>query len=539
MRRLVDSSTADADVLEWAQGVVRYIPERDPDAAAQAFLSWTRSNMRYTEDPTNRESIKTPEAMVKEFLRYGRVTGDCVATVPVQSFRSVDGGGVRTLVATAEYLHELANGAARSPEMVLNHSGGGSPLKKTISKGVKRVIAVTTRKGGTLVATPDHRVRSGGEWRKLGDLAIGDKLDRADPSVLQVDPGTEDEAEEAWVHGLISADGTMGEYDKTTHRKDGGKRPSRFAWRLTNNDVGLLLRAKAVLERIYTTVKFSIQQYNSEAPGSATRFHTTKHISHLVVQSGGEKGSRNDFIRLMIRKHLHGDQKIIPSFVFSTLAGMRGWLSGYNDGDGWHNGNKSKHLKYELTIGDKLIAAAVPVLLDSLGEEYSFKKSKGSVCCRVYSANSDSIKCHRSDRRKADCVIDIQEAGQMPVYDVVADGEFVAGVFRVHNCDDHVVLIAAGLNSIGVPTEFIVVAADGNFPNDYSHVLMQYQSKSGEWITMDPIVRGTGPGWFPPRVSRIGYYRQGRLSGLGGSRGSMSLAVPVMLIAAYMLLKAR
>lgn len=181
MRRIVDSSTADADVLEWAQGVIRYSPERDPDAAAQAFLSWTRSNMRYTEDPTNRESIKTPEAMVKEFKQFGRVTGDC---------------------------------------------------------------------------------------------------------------------------------------------------------------------------------------------------------------------------------------------------------------------------------------------------------------------------------------------------------------------DDHVVLIAAGLNSIGVPTEFIVVAADGNFPNDYSHVLMQYQSKSGEWITMDPIVRGTGPGWFPPRVSRIGYYRQGRLSGLEcGTRPMPILTAFVAVLVGYMILK--
>lgn len=181
MRRLVDSSTADADVIEWAQGVVRYSAERDPDAAAQAFLSWIRSNMRYTEDPTNRESIKTPEAMVKEFLRYGRVTGDC---------------------------------------------------------------------------------------------------------------------------------------------------------------------------------------------------------------------------------------------------------------------------------------------------------------------------------------------------------------------DDQVVLLAAGLNTIGVPTEFIVVAADGNFPNDYSHVLMQYQSKSGEWVTVDPIVRGTGLGWFPPRTSRIGYYRNGRLSGLEcGTRPMPMLSAAVAVLVGYMILK--
>lgn len=93
------------------------------------------------------------------------------------------------------------------------------------------------------------------------------------------------------------------------------------------------------------------------------------------------------------------------------------------------------------------------------------------------------------------------------------------------DCDDQVTIIAAGLNAIGVPTEFIVVAADPSAPSEYSHVLLQYMGRSG-WVTMDPIVRGTGLGWFPPRHSRVGRYSGGRLMrGLGGS----GLSQPCML----------
>lgn len=107
------------------------------------------------------------------------------------------------------------------------------------------------------------------------------------------------------------------------------------------------------------------------------------------------------------------------------------------------------------------------------------------------------------------------------------------------DCDDQVTLLSAGLNSIGVETEFLVVAADGNYPNDFSHVLMQYLSKSGEWVTVDPIVRGTGPGWFPPRVSRIGYYRNGRLSGMRAGRASSGIGILLLVACGAMLLKAR
>jgi len=73
------------------------------------------------------------------------------------------------------------------------------------------------------------------------------------------------------------------------------------------------------------------------------------------------------------------------------------------------------------------------------------------------------------------------------------------------DCDEQVTLLAAGLNIVGVETRFVVVAAAPG-SDEFTHVLMEYLSPVRGWVSMDPIVRGTGPGWFPPTYSRLGRY---------------------------------
>jgi transglutaminase-like putative cysteine protease len=88
----------------------------------------------------------------------------------------------------------------------------------------------------------------------------------------------------------------------------------------------------------------------------------------------------------------------------------------------------------------------------------------------------------------------------------------------VGDCDDQVTLIAAGLNIVGVETRFAVVAAQEG-TDEFSHVLIEYLSPRRGWVSMDPIVRGTGLGWFPPSFSRVGRYANGRLGGDGVKTG--------------------
>ena len=111
MRRLVLASAKNPLVIEWAQSIVRRVPERDTDAEAEAFLQWARMNFRYTKDPVAVELVKTPEAMVREYMKYGRVTGDCDdQVVLVAAGLNIVGAMTRfTVVAAEEMTDEFSH----------------------------------------------------------------------------------------------------------------------------------------------------------------------------------------------------------------------------------------------------------------------------------------------------------------------------------------------------------------------------------------------------------------------------------------------
>ncbi len=58
------------------------------------------------------------------------------------------------------------------------------------------------------------------------------------------------------------------------------------------------------------------------------------------------------------------------------------------------------------------------------------------------------------------------------------------------DCDDQSILAAALLSSLGVPTQFKVVKADPNQPNNYTHVYVVYQA-NGQWLGFDPTLHST------------------------------------------------
>lgn len=72
--------------------------------------------------------------------------------------------------------------------------------------------------------------------------------------------------------------------------------------------------------------------------------------------------------------------------------------------------------------------------------------------------------------------------------------------FGAGDCDDHSVLTAALLGSIGYQWEFKTVAVPGQ--NDFTHVYVRVLDHgSGQWIALDTTVDET-PGWEPDPVSR-------------------------------------
>ena len=70
---------------------------------------------------------------------------------------------------------------------------------------------------------------------------------------------------------------------------------------------------------------------------------------------------------------------------------------------------------------------------------------------------------------------------------------------RMGDCDDQSTLLAAMLESVGIPTRFVVAGYNGH---DFEHVYLQ--AWCGDWIGMD----ATEPhqmGWEPPQPTVIGY----------------------------------
>lgn len=66
------------------------------------------------------------------------------------------------------------------------------------------------------------------------------------------------------------------------------------------------------------------------------------------------------------------------------------------------------------------------------------------------------------------------------------------------DCDDASVLTASMLGALGYQTEFVTVAADRARPDEWSHVYVRVRKNNGQWVALDPIVRGFRAGQEVP-----------------------------------------
>lgn len=78
---------------------------------------------------------------------------------------------------------------------------------------------------------------------------------------------------------------------------------------------------------------------------------------------------------------------------------------------------------------------------------------------------------------------------------------------RAGDCDDHSILIAAMMRSLGYNVQFKTVAASRQDPTQFSHVYVVAQDKrTGAWKALDSTVPGSFAGWEPPRIYRSKTY---------------------------------
>jgi len=78
---------------------------------------------------------------------------------------------------------------------------------------------------------------------------------------------------------------------------------------------------------------------------------------------------------------------------------------------------------------------------------------------------------------------------------------------RAGDCDDHAMLLAALLQSLGYKTRFRTVAPRSD-PEFFSHVFVEVEDKrEGGWISLDSTNPRAFPGWEPPSPGREQTYR--------------------------------
>jgi hypothetical protein len=79
---------------------------------------------------------------------------------------------------------------------------------------------------------------------------------------------------------------------------------------------------------------------------------------------------------------------------------------------------------------------------------------------------------------------------------------------RAGDCDDHSMLIAAMVKSLGYQVQFKTVATQRMSPGQFSHVYVIVRDKrTGQWVPLDSTVPNSFAGWEPPMIYRSRTYR--------------------------------
>lgn len=96
------------------------------------------------------------------------------------------------------------------------------------------------------------------------------------------------------------------------------------------------------------------------------------------------------------------------------------------------------------------------------------------------------------------------------------------------DCDDHSMLIASLLKTLGFSARFNTVAADSEDPDQFTHVFCEVlDPTTQQWTALDSTVKDSYPGWRPPNVYRQKSWPQ--LNGLGDDSSNLLTQVTPLL----------
>lgn len=111
-------------------------------------------------------------------------------------------------------------------------------------------------------------------------------------------------------------------------------------------------------------------------------------------------------------------------------------------------------------------------------------------------------------------------------YEFVTHPETLAFERADGDCDDHVVLEAALLAAVGIPSRFVVYAFKG--APSWQHVALHAQIAPRVWMPLDPIVKDKPAGWEAPDATNRKVYGVNTPDGHAKTHGTLMEFVGVI-----------
>jgi len=285
----------------------------------------------------------------------------------------------------------------------------------------KPIHRVTTR-DRFVECTSDHSLFSNGVEKKPTEFMRDDIIDVYD---LKLNNHLEMNLDEAWLLGFFVADGSSiyGNRKQKYYSKRKGDyvyhNGKRSEWTLNNQNYDKLLKAKSILDNMFG-FNVKIKDYNK----SSNVFKLKTHYRKVAEKFSTECYDANRV------------KKIPTSILNSDTEVKRAFINGFSSGDGW--GDSLNDLK-NLTQKSQNVMAGINLILKELDIDFTLKLRKDKENIIAFNLGEKYPVNESKSFRKTNTVWTTDNINNPDnyVYDISADGTFIAGVGGIiaHNTD--------------------------------------------------------------------------------------------------------